>query len=237
MAITIPTDLGGPGRMLGIGLSHTKPRRSRVARMSQRRRRDLAAASSGQAEQVGRGAMPVSGPASPTGVIGGAIIRAARRSAHLTRPSLARLLNVSTATVRAWENGTIPLFCVPYGQLQQLADTLKLADAQVGQNLGELLSASQCDLLLAGILRGFEDYAEVPPIDEHSTDAEATRELLRWALAGVPPDRYRQYASLRPLLDEVDIDLLIATARDLLMGSHGHDLVGYGNALIVLADH
>ena len=121
-------------------------------------------------------------------MIGAAVIQAARRSAHLTRPSLARLLNVSAATVRSWENGTIPLFSVPYGQLQQLADALKRAGAQVGHELGELLLASQCDLLLTGMLHGFEDYAEVPPIEEDSTEAEAARELLRWALGRDSPE-------------------------------------------------
>jgi transcriptional regulator with XRE-family HTH domain len=181
--------------------------------------------------------MPVSGVASPPGVIGGAVIQVARRSAHLTRPRLARRLNLSTATVRAWENGTIPLYCVPYGQLQHLVDTLNHAGAQVGRELGDLLLASQCDMLLAGMICGFEDYAEVPPTEEHSTDAEATRELLRWALAGTVPDRYHRYASPHPLLDEDDIDLVTATARDLLAGSNGHDLVGYGKALLALAYH
>ena len=56
----------------------------------------------------------------------------------------------------------------------------------MGQELGELLLASRCDLLLTGMLHGFEDYAEVPPIDEDGTEAETARELLRWALAGTP---------------------------------------------------
>jgi hypothetical protein len=112
----------------------------------------------------------------------------------------------------------------------------KRAGAQVGQNLGELLSASQSDLLLAGMLHGFEDYAEVPPIEGHGTDGETTREMLRWALAGTLPDRYRPYTSPRPLLDKEDIDLVVGAAADLLAGSHGHDLIGYGRALIALAD-
>src|SRR5262249_48332161 len=142
----------------------------------------------------------ISGPVSPPGVVGGSVIQAARRSAHLTRPSLARLLNVSTATVHAWENGIIPLFSLPYGQLQQLATALNRAGAQVGHEFNELLLASQCDLMITGMLDGFEDYAEVPPIEEHSAAAEMARELLRWALAGQVPNRYRQFASPRPLL-------------------------------------
>jgi hypothetical protein len=90
--------------------------------------------------------------------------------------------------------------------------------------------------LLTGMLHGFEDYAEVPPIDEDSTDAEAARDLLRWALAGPIPDRYRQYAPPGPLLDKADVGLFIAAAGDLQTGSHGRDLVRYGSTLAALAN-
>src|ERR1022692_848652 len=59
--------------------------------------------------------------ASAPGVIGGAIIKAARRSARLSRRRLAGLLTISPATIRLWENGSCPLFTVTYGQLCQLA--------------------------------------------------------------------------------------------------------------------
>jgi hypothetical protein len=169
-------------------------------------------------------------------VIGGAVIQAARHSAHLTRRSLARSLNVGTATVRAWENGAAPSFCLPYNQIQQLSETLSRSGARVGHELGGLLLASRCDLLLAGMLRGFEDYAEVPPIDEDSTEAEAARDLLGWALAGRVPTQYSQYAPPCPLLDKADVEFLIAVARDLQTGSHGRDLVRYGSALVALAN-
>jgi transcriptional regulator with XRE-family HTH domain len=178
----------------------------------------------------------MSNPASPTGIIGGAVITAARRSGHLTRPKLARLLNVSTASLRAWENGSTPLFSVPYGQLQQLAEALGGAGAQVGQELGELLLAAQCDLLLAGMLQGFEDYAEVPPTEGDSADAEVARGLLRWALAGVIPERYRQCASRHPLLNKDDVAFFTVLATGLQAGSHGRDLVSYGRVLLALAN-
>jgi transcriptional regulator with XRE-family HTH domain len=167
-------------------------------------------------------------------VIGAAVVRAARRSAHLTRPRLARQLKVSLATVRSWENGTIPLFSVPYGQLQQLAQVLDRAGAQVGNELGDLLLASRCDLLLTGMLSGFEDYAEVPPIDESGVEAESARSLLRWALAGQVPDQYRQCASPRRLLEKQYVDLLVAIARDLQTGSHGANLADFGGVLAAL---
>jgi hypothetical protein len=139
--------------------------------------------------------------------------------------------------MRVCENGTIPLFSVPYGQIQRLATALNHAGAQVGHEPGELLLASQCDLLITGILHGFEDYAEVPPIEERGAEAERARELIRWALAGPALARYHRYASPRPLLDKGDVDLFVAAARDLRAGSRGPDLVGYGGALVALAEH
>jgi len=44
-----------------------------------------------------------------------------------------------------------------------------------GQEPGELLLAAQCDLLVTGMLHEFEEYAEVPPIDEDGTTAGTRR--------------------------------------------------------------
>ena len=129
--------------------------------------------------------LPVSAP----GVIGGAVIRAARKSARMSRRKLARMLTVSPDTVRSWEDGTCPLFCVPYADLCRLAAALDQAGAKVRCDVAELVLASQCDLLVTGILQGSEDYAEVPPVDEDSAEGEAARDLLRWALVGVLPER------------------------------------------------
>jgi hypothetical protein len=138
--------------------------------------------------------------------------------------------------VRSWESGTFPLFAVPYGQLQQLAWALNRAGSQVGTELGDLLLASRCDLLLTGMLHGSEDYAEVPPIEESNAEAESARSLLLWALAGQVPERYRQHASPRRLLDGKHIDLIAAFARDLQAESHGADLADFGGVLLTLAD-
>ena len=180
-------------------------------------------------DEAGAIAFPLSAP----GVIGGAVIKAARRSAGLSRQDLARMLAVSPRTVHTWENGTRPLFSVRYDQLRQIADTLRNAGASVGREVADLVLASQCDLLIAGILHGFEDYAEVPPIDDDS-EGEAARGLLRWALTGMVPDRCRAYALAGPLLAEPDVILFAAAARDLQAGSCGSDLKGYGAALVAL---
>jgi hypothetical protein len=148
---------------------------------------------------------------------------------------LARQLNVSVATVRSYESGTIPLFAVPYRQLERLAQALDRAGAQVGAELGDLMLASRCDLLLTGMLHGFEDYAEVPPIEENGPEADSARSLIRWALTGQIPGRYRRYASPRELLDKKYIDLVTTIAQDLQAGSYGADLASFGGVLVALA--
>lgn len=174
-------------------------------------------------------------PGSPPGVIGGAVIHAGRRSAGLTRRKLARTMTTSPQVVRSWENGTFPLFCVSYSQLCRLAAALSQAGARVGCDVTELVLASQCDLLVAGILHGIEDYAEVPPIDEDGANAEIARGLLRWALTGAAPEQYRPFAQAGSLLTRRDLIAFTALARSLSAGSHGDQLTDYGACLIALA--
>jgi transcriptional regulator with XRE-family HTH domain len=180
--------------------------------------------------QAGESFLPVSAP----GVIGGAIVQAARKSAHMSPQKLARMLAISPRTVRRWEDGTCPLFCVPYHDLCRLAAAFDQAEAKVPCDVAELVLASQCDLLLTGMLQGFEDYAEVPPIDEDSPEGEAARDLVRWALAGVLPERYRPFAPARPLLPAHDLIAFSAVARELRAGLHGGQLASYGHALTAL---
>jgi transcriptional regulator with XRE-family HTH domain len=168
--------------------------------------------------------------ASPAGVIGGAVIAAARRSAGLSRRALARRLAVTPATVRAWETGALPLYCVSYDQLRELAYQLSESGALASPALDDLLLASQCDLLVAGMLNGFEDYGEVPPVDDESA-GEPARGLLRWALTGDVPEQYRRHAQAGRLLARADIDRFRALARDLATGTQGPELSEYGVAL------
>lgn len=185
--------------------------------------------------RTGYGADEASPLTSPPGLIGGAVIHAARRSAGLTRRRLARTLAVGSGTVRQWENGSTPLFCVEYSELRRLAEVLSQAGATVGCDVGELTLASQCDLLVTGMLRVFEDYAEVPPVDEDGAEGAAARDLLHWALAGVPPQRYRPFAAIRPLLAAQDLTAFAALARELSAGSLGNQLAGFGATLAALS--
>lgn len=196
--------------------------------------RNLMATLTGSPDRTGNRAGEAFLPVSPPGVIGGAVTTAARHSAGLTRRRLARIVTVSADTVRSWENGTCPLFCVSYGQLCRLAGALDEAGASVGREASELVLVSQCDLLVTGMLRGFEDYAEVPPVDEDGAEGDTARGLLRWALTGVPPERYRPWAPAGALLARQDLIAFTALARDMNAGSHGDQLASYGAALAAL---
>jgi transcriptional regulator with XRE-family HTH domain len=218
--------IGSPARRSATAARHLRPGAigERLSKLGARSR-------SRQAKQdADRSGLP----ASPPGAIGGAIITAARRSAGLTRRALARRLAVPPATMRPWESGACPLYCVGYDQLRQLAAALDPAGTQAVPALEDLLLASQCDLLVAGMLGGFEDYTEVPPVD-HETDGQASRSLLRWALTGDVPERYRRHAPARPLLARRDAAAFAALARGLADGAAGPELSSYGAALLNLA--
>jgi transcriptional regulator with XRE-family HTH domain len=182
------------------------------------------------------GAVPRVLPLLRPGVIGAAALKAARRSARMTRRRLARVAGVSRATVRAWENGTCPLYCVDYQQLRQLADVLAVRGTCVGVDVAELVLVSQCDLLIAGMLEGFEDYAEVPPIEEPGQRGDLACGFVRWALAGIIPDRLRGVADRGPLLAPADAAAITFAARDLQAGVAGPELAAFGAALLTLGE-
>lgn len=181
------------------------------------------------AASTGRASLPIA----PAGVIGGAVLTAMRRSASISRRTLARRLGTSRATVQAWETGTLPFYRVSYHQFRDLAGVLRQMGAQPLPDPADLVLASQCDLLVAGMLGDCEDYAEVPPID-HDSAGHAARGLLRWALTGDVPPAYA-HAQSGPLLASRDIAAFTAVACDVADGLAGAELTGYGTALLALA--
>ena len=134
-----------------------------------------------------------------------------------------------------WENGTLPLYCVGYRDLRQLAETLASAGAIVGTDVAELMAAGQCDLLLTGMLNGFEDYAEVPPIEEPGPRGDRARDFIRWALTGIVPDRLLGLAGRRPPLAPADAAAIRSVAHDLHAGTAGPELAAFGATLLTLA--
>jgi hypothetical protein len=139
---------------------------------------------------------------------------------------------VRQASVRGWENGTIPLFGVPYGQLHQLAETLNSLGATFGNDVNELLLASQCDVLIIGMLSGEENYAEVPPIGERTPEGATADALLRWAAQGAIPAEYLKLAPATPLLANLDVKRLAEVAHELASGAFGRDIASYGTAVL-----
>jgi transcriptional regulator with XRE-family HTH domain len=185
---------------------------------------------------IANGAADCKRPVTPPGVIGAAVIKAARRSARLTHRRLARAARVTPATVHQWESGTLPLYCVGYRDLRQLAETLASAGAIVGTDVAELMAAGQCDLLLTGMLNGFEDYAEVPPIEEPGPRGDLAREFVRWALTGIVPNRFLGFTARRPLLAPADAAAIRSVAYDLHAGTDGPELATFGATILALAE-
>jgi len=171
---------------------------------------------------------------SPPGVIGGAVVCSARRSVRIARHRFARAIGTDHATIRDVELGEIPLFCVPCDLLRQIAGVLARPGSALTGGVGELVTAGDCDLLLTAMLCEFEDYAEVPPIDQATPDGVVARELLRWALAGAVPDRYRPVVLPGCLLAARERHQIAAIARDLSASGHGPELAEFGLALALL---
>jgi hypothetical protein len=126
----------------------------------------------------------------------------------------------------------MPIYRVGYQQIRKLADVLAQAGGASSPGLAGLLAAGQCDLLVAGMVAGFEDYAEVPPVDQGAAGAGA-RELLRWAFTGYAPGAVHGRRN-RPLLSRAAIRSFAASARDLAAGGRGEDLAAYGAVLLSL---
>src|SRR6266568_1302177 len=75
---------------------------------------------------------------SPPGVIGGAVVCSARRSVRIARHQFARSIGMDHATTRDLELGEIPLFCVPYDLLRQIAAIARdLSAGGLGPELAE----------------------------------------------------------------------------------------------------
>lgn len=181
-------------------------------------------------DELARAAAAASGTparARREGVIAGMVTRSARRRAGLTRRALARRLGIPAAIIRQRENGAVPLFAVDYPVLARLT-------AATCSDLRELLIAGQCDLLLAGLLDGTEDFADVPPLDEDTPGGQTARTLLRRACGQPVPDEphRRRPRRARPRLPGTDITRIAGLARELAAGSRGDDLARFGAALL-----
>lgn len=171
---------------------------------------------------------------SAPGVIGGVIVRASRRSAGLTRRRLAGSLNIDVRALLRLERGIVPLFCLPYDQLRDLAECLSARKPATELLFAELLRAGQCDLLIAGLLLGIEDFAEVPPADEDNQEGQLVRDLLIWAFRGVVPMRYREVVEPGCLIATTDRRQIAAILHHIRAGERDTDRSRYVEALSAL---
>jgi transcriptional regulator with XRE-family HTH domain len=132
----------------------------------------------------------------PPGIVAGAVLRSARRSAGLSAALLAAAIDADETTITLWEGGSEPLASVSNPVIERLAVTLRRMGAQPVL-VADLFVAAWCDLVLGAIDEG--DDARCLLADPLARD-NAFSELLAWAMTGQPPARHRPYASAGQLL-------------------------------------
>jgi DNA-binding transcriptional regulator YiaG len=140
----------------------------------------------------------------PTGLIAGAVLRSARRSADLSPAQLAAAAGFDQATVTSWESGTEPLASAPSPVVEQLESALSKAGA-APELIRDLAIAAWCDLLLQGIVAG-EDVSCL--LADPLAWTHAFGELLAWAITGQPPVRHFPYAGHGRLLPTAEPGLI-----------------------------
>jgi hypothetical protein len=151
----------------------------------------------------------------------------------LTRSGLASSLGVGLATVCGWEDGEVPLYCVPYVELRQLALALNPADPETSAVLNYLLIAGQFDLLVSEMLAGSADYADLPSIGADTVRGVVARDLLAWGFLGIVPDRYREFVRPGCLYCRADRRRIIATLDGLRVGASS-ELAEYAASLLAM---
>jgi transcriptional regulator with XRE-family HTH domain len=132
----------------------------------------------------------------PPGIVAGAVLRSARRSAGLSTALLAAAIDVDETTITLWEGGSEPLASVSSPVIEELAAALRRMGAQPVL-VADLFVAAWCDLVLGAIDEG--DDARCLLADPLARD-NSFSELLAWAMSGQPPARHRPYASAGQLL-------------------------------------
>jgi len=128
--------------------------------------------------------------------VAGAVLRAARLSADVTKNTLAVAVGVTRSTIRSWENGSSPLASVPAPEVQRLETAL--GDCGADQHLvTDLGAAVWCDLIITAM----DDDEDISCLlADPITGEQSFRELLSWSLTGQVPARYRRYFAPAPLI-------------------------------------
>jgi len=147
---------------------------------------------------------------SPTGIVAGTVLRAARLSAGRTQVQLAAVVDADEASVADWEDGTKPLATLPYAVVARLEAALTAADPEL---VSDLTVATWCDLVIEAIT-GSEDIRCL--MADPIAAEQSFTELMTWAMSGNRPARYCQYVGRGALLRN---DLAAASAIQQIAGS------------------
>lgn len=135
------------------------------------------------------------------GVVAGAVLRSARRSAGLSERALATASGVSDEAIQGWEQGSPPLASVPLPKIEILEASLRGAGTHP-DIVADLAAAARCDLVILAIA----DLADPACLMADPTTSEpAFAELLTWSVAGQVPVRHQPYAGTGPLLTDLTL--------------------------------
>jgi transcriptional regulator with XRE-family HTH domain len=141
------------------------------------------------------------------GVIAGAVLAAARRTAGLTQEDLAAATGVAVDTVKRWENGQRPLGRVRAADLAQIQRQLRVLGGRPAL-LARLHAASDADEFIAQAAAG----------DCSLLAAEVTTRpwssLIAWAMTGEPPGEARDTVRRRPLLGTGERHAIFTSIRE-----------------------
>jgi transcriptional regulator with XRE-family HTH domain len=140
------------------------------------------------------------------GVVAGAVLAAARRSAGLTQEDFAEAAGLSVDTVKRWENGQRPLGNVRAADLARVQRCLRGLGGRPSL-LARLPAAIDADAFTCSAMAG----------DCGQLAAEVTTRpwsaLIAWAVKGDPPAEARGVAPSRPLLAPAERQVFLASLR------------------------
>jgi hypothetical protein len=133
-------------------------------------------------------------------VLSAAVLVATRTGYRESQADFADRAGVSLDVVRDAENGTQPVWALPYGEYVALADAVSVLNPRLR---GWFETAAACDLLLTCVIDGDQVLAADVLVEPGSR--YLAKKLLRWAITGTLPTRSWAH---RPLLGEAQVALL-----------------------------
>jgi transcriptional regulator with XRE-family HTH domain len=149
-----------------------------------------------------------------TGVVAGAVFRAARRCTGLTQEDLAETTGLSADTVKRWESGQRPLGRVKAAELARIQRHLRALGARPAL-VGQLPAAIEADEFTAAAIAG--DCGQLG--SEVMTRSWSS--LVGWAVTGEPIAEARDVTVRRPLLATAERQTLLTEIREAATRANG----------------